>query len=345
MVKAALYYCIWAALGAACAHSGPAQKIELDPMVITAGQDGPGKGAEELFDDGRTFFRAGQFAKAAERFDRVLSEFPKSDFAAPALYDSALAHEQLGHFTESLDRLTALLQREPANIDAQFHAALSEYKLGKKDAAAARLQMLAGRNDLSRVQRADALTQEAVCRVELGDGEAGEKLLRAALEAMGDESTPALVGKAEFWLGEVYRGRFRDSPIDPIAMSSDALEKALNLKSELLLSAQGHYLRAVEKGEGEWATAAGYRVGELYESFHDELVKAPLPPGLDEDQQALYRSELRERVRALLGKALRIYEQTLDTARKTAATNEYVDKARAALERVRALLLADRPSL
>src|SRR6202022_1356092 len=117
-------------------------------------------------------------------------------------------------------------------------------------------------------QKADALMQEGVCRVESGARTEGERALRAALQiyqkGLADELVePALPAQAEFWLGEAYRGYFRDRTLDPSAMDDKALDEALESKAQYLLSAQGHYLRAIRLGDGEWATAAGYRIGEL----------------------------------------------------------------------------------
>src|SRR5205085_10971609 len=123
--------------------------------------------------------------------------------------------------------------------------------------------------------------------------------------------------------------------LDPSSMNERALADALETKAQFLLSAQGHYLRAIRKGDGEWATAAGYRIGELYEEFHDQLLHAPLPPALDEGQRAVYQEDLRKKVRNLIGKAIRIYEETLSTAQRVGAQNSYVEKTGQALERLR----------
>jgi hypothetical protein len=68
-------------------------------------------------------------------------------------------------------------------------------------------------------------------------------------------------------------------------------------------------------------------------------VNAPLPPGLDARQSGLYRQQLRAKVKALVEKAIRVYEQTLSTAQRIGAKNPYVQKTEEALERLRRLLL------
>ena len=46
-----------------------------------------------------------------------------------------------------------------------------------------------------------------------------------------------------------------------------------------------------------------------------------------------------------MAKAIRIYEETLAIARRVGAQSDYVELIRAALDRVKKLLLADDPSL
>jgi hypothetical protein len=122
-------------------------------------------------------------------------------------------------------------------------------------------------------------------------------------------------------------------------MDAKGLSDALEAKAQLLLSAQGHYLRCIRRGDGEWATAAGYRIGELYEELHAELLGAPLPSGLTEEQRALYQAELRKKVKNLVAKAIRIYQENLSAAQRVGAQNAHVEKTGQALERLQKLLL------
>ena len=332
-------------LGCAHAASQP-RRIEItEPTVITAGPPQEAALGEmddaTLFDVGTRAFQAGEFEKAALHFDRVS---PGASEKPAALWNAALSNERLGRSGEALQRFEEYikLKNEP---DAQLHAALSEYKLGQLDAAAARLHKLAARPGLPALTRASAMMQEAVCRIEGGSRAEGEQLLRAALDVFENDREepvdPALPAQAEFWLGEAFRVAFRETRLDPSSMDAKALEGALAQKAQFLLSAQGHYLRSIRRGDGEWATAAGYRIGEMYEALHDELLAAPLPQGLTEDQRALYQQELRGKVRNLIEKAIRIYEETLSVAQRTGAKNAYLDKTEQSLERLRKLLLAN----
>ena len=336
---------------AGCVHAKAAapreqqRRIEItEPLVITAGppaQVALGDMDEAtLFDVGTRAFAAGQFDKAATHFERLADAFPQSANRLASLWNAGLSRERLGQWAAALARFSAYLAKsdEP---DAQFHAAVAEYKLGRLDDAAARLHKLSGREGLPAARKGEALLQEGVCRVESGKRDEGEKLLRAAIALYDKEDgvDPALPAQGEFWMGEVYRGYFRDVQLDPSRMDEKKLGETMETKAEFLLSAQGHYLRAIRRGDGEWATASGFRIGELYEQFHDELLSAPLPRGLDEEQRGAYQQALREKVKNLVGKAIRIYEQTLATAQRVGASNAYVQQTEDALERPKKLML------
>ncbi len=323
------------------------RRVEItEPAVITAGP--PQEVAlgdlddATLFDVGTRAFQAGDFEKAALHFDRLWSSFPASALRGPALWNAGLAQERLAHDGPALERFQKYIELKN-ETDAQLHAARAEYRLGLFPAAAQRLHALAARPGLPLLVKASALLQEGVCRIEGGSRAEGEILLRAALDLYENDREepvdPALPAQAEFWLGEAFRGTFREQKLDPQTMDEKGLAEALERKAQFLLSAQGHYLRSIRRGDGEWATAAGYRIGEMYVEFHDQLVQAPLPPGLSADQRALYRQQLRDKVRSLIEKAIRIYEQTLATAQRVGAQGGYVEKTQAALERLRQLLL------
>ncbi len=337
-----------------CAHAPTERDIKFNPMVVIANAHKSPveeKSEPQLFDDGTVLFRAGDLEGAAEHFDQLFSKFPGSLQANLARYNSGLAHERLGHFPEALERYKLVLEHDSQSdlaLDAKFHAALAEYKLDKKALAAERLRALAELPGLAPPRKAEALMQEAICIFELGKPVEAEALLNGAMQIFesgmkGEAVDPSMASLGEFWLGEIYRSHFRAAAVDPAAMDEARLSDAMETKARLLITAQGHYLRAIKRGQGEWATAAGFRIGELYETFHDALLRAPLPKGLDADQAQAYRAAVRERVRVLISKAIQIYEETLATAQRVGAQNDYVEKTRQALDRLKKLLLDTEP--
>ncbi len=308
-----------------------------------------GKNEEELFAIGQAAFSAGDHARAANAFGRLADRFPASRREATALYNAGLAHQRLEQWRLAAERFATLARKYegPDALEAAFKVAECQYHLGELEASRATLDGLAGRPGLASAELIRALTQRGVVELELSRGEEAEKSLRLAVSTwkLGSETERLddyYPSQAQFYLGEVYRGHFLAVRLDP---SKDGpggearLAQDLEDKASLLLSAQGHYLRAIRMGHADWAVAAGYRIGELYDAFHAALVEAPLPPGLDEEETEAYRAELKRKVRVLITKAIAIYEQTLAVAGRTRVeNNRFVAETQASLDRMKRAL-------
>ncbi|HUM12265.1 MAG TPA: tetratricopeptide repeat protein [Myxococcaceae bacterium] len=303
---------------------------------------------EELFAAGSSAFAAGEVARAAACFERLVTAFPESPHRARARFNAGLARERLEnwdaarqHFSEIADPLGT---GDP--LDAAFHQAEALYHLDRYPEAATLLGRIAARSDLPAARRIEAQVQQGICQVDGGDLDEGEKTLRSALvnaKAASDRGEPAdeyVTAQGQFFLGEIYRLHCEGVRFDPDA-KADELSKTLEYKAELLLSAQGHYLRAIKIGNGYWATAAGERIGNLYEVLHRQMIDSPTPRELNAEEAEVYRQELRRRIKVLLTKAIGVYETTVATAERIGTAGPFVDRARASLERMKQLLLAE----
>ena len=326
----------------------PGREIVLDPVVITGDLELEKLNDEELFASGESAFASQDYPTAARYFDRLVDFHPGSRHLRPATYNAGLAHEKCGQWEDALLRFSQLADARKGKgdaLDSAFRVAEVLYHLGRYGEAIQVLNELAARGDLSPGDRLQAQVQRGVCEVEGGGAEAAEKTFRAALadyqaiedKSLVDDYYPA---QAQFFLGEIYRLRYQPVSLDP-DKGVDELAKDLEYKAELLLSAQGHYLRAIRIGNGYWATAAGERIGALYENLYEQLVGSPAPKELNAEEVEVYRQELRKKVRILIAKAINIYERTLETAERIGAANPFVQRTRESLRKMKELLIAD----
>jgi len=334
------------------ARHGRPEVLEFDPVTITSGtpaeMDLARLNDEELFALGTNAFAAEDFEKAARCFARIADGFPQSKHHDHAVFNAGLAYERLGKFAEALERFKA--QMDPAKgqgdvLDAAFRAAECYYHLDDFAPAIAILSTIAAREDVPAQAQLQARVHTGICMIENSELDAAERTLRDALNWWSarreterlDEYFPA---QAQFFLGEIYRIYFERVELDP-EDGEDKLGKALEYKCELLLSSQGHFLRAIRIGEGQWATAAGFRIGALYENLYDAMLTAKAPKDLDADQAQIYREELKKKVRVLVSKAMSIYERTLAAAERIGAENPFVAKTRESLDRLKQILLEE----
>jgi len=71
------------------------------------------------------------------------------------------------------------------------------------------------------------------------------------------------------------------------------------------------------------------------------MIDSPTPRELKGEEVEVYRQELRRRIKILLTKAIGVYETTVATAERIGTGGPFVDRARASLERMKQLLLAE----
>ena len=323
----------------------PAETVAATPLDVELA----GKNDEELFAIGTAAFGSGDFRRAASAFSRVVDLFPGSGHHAAALYDAGLSYERTGDWMLALERFRALEKGwdGPDALEASFRIAECQYHLEDLPAAHAKLDEIVGRTGLSAGDRVRALAQRGVVELEMGKPEQAEATLRSAVlawQAAADRERldEYYAAQAQYYLGEVYAGWFRALPLETARGDEALLGKQLEDKAEMLLSAQGHYLRAIRFGNDTWAVASGFRVGELYDGLRAQLVDAPLPPGLSGEEADAYRKELRRKLRVLATKAITAYEQTLQRASRSGVDDlRFLADAQASLERLRRVLAED----
>jgi tetratricopeptide (TPR) repeat protein len=333
---------------AASASEPPAAaepQVRFDPEEVEVSKldlELAGKNDEELFAVGTAAYGAKDFARAAAAFARIADRFAGSRHEAAALFNAGLAYEELGEWRLALERFRALARgwEGPDALEATFKMAECQYQLRELGDTHATLEGIAARPALRPESRVRVLTQLGVVELEDGRPDDAERTLRRALaawQALGEKERldPYYAAQAEYYLGETYRGWFLDLAVDPSTGDERKLQEDLEHKAEMLLSAQGHYLRAIRMGDDRWAVASGYRVGELYDAFRRQLLEASLPPGLDDEAARAYRGELRRRVRVLAAKAVSAYEATLGRATRAGVDDlKFPGEAQEALRRL-----------
>lgn len=340
---------------AGCSHVKPVttssdtkHEVKFDEVVITGDLALEKLNDEELFAGGTSFFASEDYSQAARYFGRLADFHPKSIHRRPALYNAGLALEKLKLWEEAHQRFQELADAAKGtgdSLDAAFRVAETLYHQARFDEAVAVLRVLGGRDDLPINKRMEARVQQGICELESGQSDVAEMTLRKVMSTWQDLADKDLVdeyfpAQAQFFMGEIYRLHYEAVTLDA-NKTSDQLAKDVEYKAELLLSAQGHYLRAIRIGNGYWATAAGAQIGGLYENLYDHMMHAPAPSELSKDEGVVYLQELRKKIRILITKAITVYERTLEAAERIGAASPFVEKTRDSLKRMKEMLLAD----
>lgn len=344
--------------GCSAHHSGRIYEVELEEVEIVAGGPDVMEIADhndvELFVVGEAAFADQEYEKAGIAFSRLTDVFPESPRLDEAHYNAGLAWERAGEFLWALPHYQILTRYQSGRDwrDAAFRQSETLYHLEDYAAAADLLHEISKDEHLTMNERIEALVKEGVCLVETGNESTAEILLRKALghyireSRAGDETIDDYyAAQGQFFLGEIYRLRFERSPLDPSILDLKVLHDDFEHKAGLLLSAQGHYLRAIRLGHARWAAASGFRVGRLYEVLHEQLVNSRLPLSLaDPNERLAYADLLREEVRVVLTKSMIAYERTLAAAERIGLQDAWRRRIESSLERVKEMLLQQRTS-
>jgi tetratricopeptide (TPR) repeat protein len=289
---------------------------------------------EELFVAGQTHLRQGQPDKAAAAFDRIVQHDGQGPFAMRALFQGALAHEQSGDLEGAAARFEQLDRRFPdawRSVEALVRAMRVRLYL-EQWAAAGELGAhflerhphgpVLGRILSHAARGLGLLASGAPAEAEHFVAKGLDIVEQLELDRAG--SIPRDLAPLYFALGETRRTRAQQVTLDVGVREFSA---RLEQRCQLLLAAQSAYSDTMRAYDSHWSTMAGYRVGELYERLHDELMRVPPPRAGTPREQQLFEGAMRLRYSVLLGKANAMLEHTLAMAVRTGEDSEWVRRA------------------
>jgi tetratricopeptide (TPR) repeat protein len=334
--------------------------IEMQPLVVRDQVDSltgmDGYDADSLLERGNQFFDQGAFDKALQVFRTLLVSFPESSLRDAAHYNAGLCLEHLAEDQEALRQYSDLVRIFPNSTyikDAYFRIGFLSAKAKVWQETETTFSLVLTRNDLLPMETLEARVALGVARFMSGRFQDSEQDFREALRFYEKESEHAYlpadywVGQSRFYLGEIYARQFESLSLvsleDKSKASTGAVGERLEEKCAILLRAQTSFIKAIRIGHAGWATAAGYRIGSMYETLYRELLAVPVPDELDDEATSVYQAELRERIRVLVTKAIRVYEQSLQMAQRVGADNQWVAQTEAALSRMKSLYLETLP--
>ena len=344
MGRPASYWALIAlgALGAGCAHRAvvpPAQPvIQATPVVITPHEE---EAPEATFRRAELLLLEGKGAEAAPLFDRLTGLDPLGPIGPMAHYKSGVAWDVAGDYPGALARFRAVAMRY-ADRDigrlATLGTARLEAYLEQWSQLSATADLLLARGDLTDVDRIEGYGAKALAIVEAGDPDGAERFIargRDIIEALrlGEGGkVPVQVAQIFFALGEVRRLRSEAITFLPLpADFADALEK----RCQGLLDAQSAYSDAMRSYDKHWPAMSGFRVGELYQKLHrDVLAMAPPKTAITTEKKRLFEGAMALRYRILLEKGLKMMEHTVLFGEKTGEASVWIDRARAAKRQI-----------
>lgn len=323
-----------ASSGAAVAVRGEPTTVPVPRTIVT--QDSA-IGVDEVAARARASFAERRFEDAARDFDRILELDPEGAFASEAWFFSAAAHDELGDLDGASTRYLEMVRRFPNDsrlLEALVRSVRLLTYLERWDAAGRAADLLLVRTrELPPLHQIVAFGGKSLSLVFSGNVDSAEYFLnkgRDVVDAGRLDSAGALprdLAGLYFALGELRRIRGEKIEFVPVPPNFPAV---LEARCQLLLDAQSAYSDAMRAYDAHWSAMAGFRVGELYQRLHEDLMRIPPPSAATSRERAeLFNGAMRLRYAVLLRKGLAMMEHTLSLAERTGERSDWIARATA----------------
>lgn len=290
-------------------------------------------------DRARALRLQGKLIDAAWAFDRVYELDPEGPLAPEALLEAGDAYDVAGDLETALARYEQLARRyekTPFGHEGLVRSLRVLCHLERWSRAGAIADRLLARpEELTPIERVLTLGAKALALFYEGNEARAEYVIEKARDVI-DEHRFDAAGRIPrdlvlvyYALGEVRRAKAERIVFEPVPANFAAV---LEERCQLILSAQSAYSDAMRAYDAHWSAMAGYRVGELYQALHQDLMRIPPPKNADtERKRQLFEGAMRLRYAVLLRKARSMMEHTVSMAKRTGERSAWVQKAEAAL--------------
>lgn len=282
------------------------------------------------------------FDRAAEAYEIVVKDFKKSKQAQDALFNAGILRQALGQYDQAIAHYSAYATSYRRSKDAKnvaFRIGVVYQDAGKHKQAYTAFSDYARANRRSQGRDViEAHTRAGRNALELDRAKVAadhlktvQRMYAKRKKAKSKAEVRDLAAEARYLEGEMIFQRFKAIALD---VKPKTVQRTLDKKTALLDQAQTVYIDVVDFGDPQWAVAALYRIGSIYDEFAESLRTAPVPPGLSEADAAMYREALENTVIEVEERAVELYGMGYQKALELKVYNEFTRKIREALGRL-----------
>lgn len=295
---------------------------------------------DTLYELGQTFRRLAVYDESARYFERYVEEVPDGEYAVEALASAAQFRQGLGDHRKALEDIERFINVVRNEENAEEAIAEGRYQLAKtqEDSGETRRAIDAyedfirrgGRTAPSRTLQAHTAIGDIYMRTGREDNayrsyESSVSFFRGLPEdtrAQLANSGRDAAAKAQFMLAERKYITWSAMVID--GRTEAQIRNRVTEKLQMAAETEEAFDRVVQEFQRPgWTIAALTRMGQMYQSFFDQLIDAPIPPGLDPMVEEEYRTELENQALARKEVAMDRYLRAIEIARDQAWFNEY----------------------
>lgn len=318
-----------------------AADVYLD-LATTYGDKAPDISEKAAYSAAQVYEKVIYYDRAAKAYELVYEKFGKGQKAADALFNAAVLRQALGQNDKAIAHYQEYAKKYKERKDAPdvaFNIGVVYEDAGDDGRAYAAFI------DYAKVYRStnkhvvEAWTRAGRTSYRLGQYKRAKEEMATA-QALWKKMSGKDAADNKTWAAEAryYDGElvFREYEKVSLDVKPAQLNGALKQKAKLLADAEKVYGSVLDYKDLKWATAALYRVGQVYEGFGDALTQAANKPpaGLPPDQVQAYQDAVNGYVVQMQDKAVELYSAGYQKAINLQVYDEYTAKMREALGRV-----------
>ncbi len=279
-----------------------------------------------------------QFSDAARYYETYAERFPRGEKITDALYNAVLLRVTAGDWSAAVTNGTRFVERFPRDdaVDEVYFFVGKAHEGAEDWDEAAQLYRRFIRSTRNLDLEVEATTRLAQVLLEAGNERGAARALDDAVR-LGRRNASRLgqglyyAAQARYMQGDRVLAQYEAIRIEG---DVDGLRRRLQRKSELLQEAALIYADVVEFQVAEWVTAALFQIGKSYELFAEGLRDAPIPEGLNADEEQSYRDQLAMFIIPMEERALEAYEGGYQKALELRIYNRWTQRLREGLTRL-----------
>ncbi|MFT3929975.1 MAG: tetratricopeptide repeat protein [Spongiibacteraceae bacterium] len=294
------------------------------------------------YDAATQFMESSQWQSAINTLTDLRTRFPKDALASGVAAKLALAYQQSGQSTAAAAELTRVAHEDndPAARREALYSAAELYQKGGDRAGFENKNLAIERYNeyVKTYPQPLGLAMEARYQLtelykQIGANDVRKQMLQQIVEA------DATAGSARSDRTKFLAAQAQDELAEDTYRSFAAVKLTLPLKESLkrkkaaLETALAAYKRCEDYGIQQFATKARYRIGEIYSTLSQDLLKSERPQDLDELAKEQYDVLLEEQSDPFVEKAIAVHEGNAQRSWE-GINDEWVQKSFAALEKL-----------
>ena len=288
--------------------------------------------AADLFHAAYNFEKIVEIERAMALYEDFGTLFPKAKEAPDALFNAGLLREKNKEYSKAIKIYSQHLKQYPASRDAGDITFAIAKLYGEMKLPA---QQEAWLNTYVRNHSDGAKLTEAYCKLgELKEAakqadDANRNYTRAvAAFRRSQDAGPDVDGRwaAQAWF-RMLEPEYRAYKEIRFSLPQSRMAKQLEQKAGMWKKLRGEYEKIIALGNFDWASAALYRIGMIDRDFADSLFHAPVPAGLNPQEQDAYIVSLEDKAFPVESRAIEAFTTNVQKAAQFRYRNDWIDKS------------------